>query len=431
MSLTFLSNGSFNQYWLAWRFFSGSTNSSLVKFISRISIAGLSLAIALLVLVLSVMNGFEKEFRDRILQLAPHATLWFDAPTEPSHLLLKRLNNDPAIKVAQYFVEFKGLAIANNTMQPLLVKGLSDDTADRILKKFLEFDTESISASKTPHRDSVQEQQKGILIGSSLAKKLSLSVGDSIRLMLLSNSSGPQLQLLDGVKSQSFRVMNIFKTNTEIDHHLGVMNIHDAATLLNYPGLIQGIDLQLHDLFNARAIAYQTAVNFELPVRVSDWTHSFGNLYAAIKLSRELVVLLIASIIAVACFNVFVTLGMVVKQKSKAIAILRTIGMKRHQIAGIFVLQGLMITAFACLLGSVSGVLLAFNIPAIVPYIESLLQLELLNTDIYPINYLPVDIKATDVLFVCLMASAMSLVATIFPALRASRIMPAKALRYF
>ena len=268
-------------------------------------------------------------------------------------------------------------------------------------------------------------------MGSSLADKLSLSAGQSVRLLLLHQSADQQPQSLNAVKSHSFRVRNIFTTGTEIDQHLAVIDIQQSAAVLDHAGFVQGIELQFYDLFNARSLAYRTAVNFDLAVRISDWTQSFGNLYAAIKLSRELVVLLIGSIIAVACFNVFVTLAMVVKQKTKAIAILRTMGLKQHQVIGIFIFQGLMITFFACLMGGLLGFVLTTNIAIIVPFIEYFLDFELLNTEIYPINYLPTDIKINDYLLICTVTTLMSLLATIIPAFQASKIQPARALRYF
>jgi lipoprotein-releasing system permease protein len=419
-----------NQWWLAWRFFAGSSTGSLVKFISRISMFGLTLAIALLFLVLSVMNGFEKEFRDRILDLAPHANLWYDSPVVASTSLIEQLNASPFIKKAQYVVEFKALAAANNRTQPLLIKGLEEQAVNDMFAKFLHHDKGSTSAINV-NTFSFNPKQKEILMGSSLAHKLSLSTGQSVRLMLLHQSAGQQSQTLDAVKSESFRVRNIFTTGTEVDQHLAVIDIQQSATVLEHAGLVQGIELQFYDLFNARSLAYQTAVNFNLAVRVSDWTQSFGNLYAAIKLSRELVVLLIGSIIAVACFNVFVTLAMVVKQKTKAIAILRTMGLMQHQVLGIFMLHGLIITFFACFMGGLLGFLLTTNIAIIVPFIEFFLDFELLNTEIYPINYLPADIKINDFLLICTVTTLMTLLATIVPAIKASRIQPARALRYF
>ena len=419
-----------NQWWIAWRFFTGSNTSSLVKFISRISLFGLTLAIALLMLVLSVMNGFEKEFRDRILELAPHATLWYDSPVVPSTSLIEQLNASPFIKKAQYVIEFKALAVANNQTRPILVKGLAEQAVDGLFTKFLP-SGESSASSKNGVNLGFSSTENEILIGSSLADKLSLSAGQSVRLMLLHQSKGQQYQSLNAVKSQSFRVRNIFTTGTEIDQFLAVTDIQRSGAVLDHAGLVQGIELQFYDLFNARSLGYRTAVNFDLAVRISDWTQSFGNLYAAIKLSRELVVLLIGSIIAVACFNVFVTLAMVVKQKTKAIAILRTMGLKRHQVIGIFIFQGLIITFFACLMGGILGFLLTKNIAIIVPFVEFFLDFELLNTEIYPINYLPTDIKKNDYLLICTVTIFMALLATIIPAFRAGKIQPAIALRYF
>ena len=413
---------------LGWRFFAGRERNALVSFISAVSISGLSLAIALLIVVLSVMNGFEKEFRERILGLAPHATLWFAAPVDDWQGMVSLLESEADVIRAQPIIEFKAMAVAANRVQPVLVQGVDYSKVNALMKAYL---------GSSQQVDSVKDQvtvlaEKNLVLGAGLAKQLGLSAGDKLRLMVPNSkaNNGSSFNAASNAVSHSFVLSDTLNTGTEIDNGIALINLSDAARITQLGGQIQGIQLQLVDIFQARRIATHLAINHQLPVRISDWTQTFGNLYTAIQLSRQMVVLLLTSIIAVAVFNVFVTLGMVVKHKRTDIAILRTLGFTRRGVLLSFVIQGMLISTIGCVIGAVAGCLLALAAPSFVGGIELLLGVELLRTDIYPINYLPSQIKAADIFLVCLVALTMSLLATLYPAWRAASILPAKALRY-
>ena len=412
---------------LGWRFFAGRERNALVSFISAVSIAGLSLAIALLIVVLSVMNGFEKEFRERILGLAPHATLWFAAPVDDWQGIVSSLESEADVIRAQPIIEFKAMAVAANRVQPVLVQGVDYSKVSTLMKAYLG----SSQQEGTAKHQATVLAEKNLVIGAGLAKQLALSAGDKLRLMVPDssaiNSSG--FDAASRAVSHSFILSDTLQTGTEIDNGIALINLSDAARISQLGSQIQGIQLQVVDIFQARHIATHLAINHQLPVRISDWTQSFGNLYTAIQLSRQMVVLLLTSIIAVAVFNVFVTLGMVVKHKRADIAILRTLGFTRRGVLLSFVIQGMLISIVGCIVGAVAGCLLALAAPSFVGGIEILLGVELLRTDIYPINYLPSQIKAADIALVCLVALTMSLLATLYPAWRAASILPAKALR--
>lgn len=432
---------------LGWRFFAGRERNALVSFISAVSITGLSLAIALLIVVLSVMNGFEKEFRERILGLAPHATLWFDRPVDDWQRIVNLLEDETDIIRAQPIIEFKAMAVAANRVQPVLVQGVDYSKIHTLMNEYLSSNSLTNLQDKPENKlinaelSAAMLAEKHIILGAQLAQQLGLKTGDRLRLMVpmspKNNKANPaglgsfkSRDLNSSAASYSFLLSDTLETGTEIDNGIGLINIADAARITNLGARIQGIQLQVVDIFQARRIATFLSINHQLPVRISDWTQSFGNLYTAIQLSRQMVVLLLTSIIAVAVFNVFVTLGMVVKHKKKDIAILRTLGLSRCGVLVSFIMQGMLIASIGCIIGVIAGCLLALVAPSLVGWIEFLLGVELLRTDVYPINYLPSQIKAADLVLVCLAALSMSLLATLYPAWRAASVLPAMALRH-
>ncbi len=414
---------------LAWRFFAGREHSSMISFISTVSVVGLAMAVALLVLVLSVMNGFEKEFRDRILGLAPHATLWFDQPYENWPPLLDQLESEPGVINVQPLIEFKAMAVSGSQVTPLLIQGVDFIRLSSLINPYLHKAIDSMA-------DSQRLSGSKIIVGAELAKKLRLQTGSTFRLMVPNSSAmGDDTLALSTAKipniaTYSFTVADLLSTGTEIDNGIGLVNLAEANRITGRAIGVEGIQLQFSDIFQSRRLARQLAVDYNLAVRLSDWTQSFGNLYTAIQLSRQMVVLLLVTIIAVAVFNVFVTLGMVVRHKQAEIAILRTMGLSRKGVLLSFVYQGLMISTLGCAIGAILGCLAASLAPSAVSAIQLLLGIEFLQTDVYPINYLPSEIRATDVLLICGAALLMSFVATIYPAWRASKIMPAEALRH-
>lgn len=450
---------------LAWRFFAGrdglgknlrTANRSanpLISFISAVSVVGLSLAIALLILVLSVMNGFEKEFRERILGLAPHATLWFDSSSftdsgpdsissdgiEPDQLAAKDwqtiialLETQPDIVRAQAMIELKAMAVVANQVRPMLVQGVDYPRFESLIKPYLASLADPTSDGKTNEATTGLNAGE-IIVGAHLAKALGLKLGSHLRLMVPDNSQSQISSLsraASGAKTYAFSVKDILATGTELDNGIGLLTLSDAAKITSMGSNVHGIQIQVTDLFQARKIATQLAINYQLPVYITDWTQSFGNLYTAIQLSKQMVVLLLTTIIAVAVFNVFVTLGMVVRHKQTEIAILRTLGLTRNGVLISFIIQGMLISLLGCLIGVVLGCLLALGAPSMVNGLEAILGFEFLQTDVYPINYLPSEIKPADIVTVCTLALLMSLCATLYPAWRAANNLPATALRY-
>jgi lipoprotein-releasing system permease protein len=318
--------------------------------------------------------------------------------------------------------------VAANKVQPVLVQGVDYSKVSALMSDYLSSTQQGVQANPL--------EDKQIILGAQLAKNFDLNAGDKLRLMVPDGAAGNNSRASgsnyhnSSAVSYSFLLSDTLVTGTEIDNAIGLVTLSDAARITDLNAQIQGIQLQVADIFQARHIATRLAINYQLPVRITDWTQSFGNLYTAIQLSKQVVVLLLTSIIAVAVFNVFVTLGMVVKHKKTDIAILRTLGFTRRGVLLSFIMQGMLIAGIGCIIGVFAGCLLALAAPSLVGVIEVLLGIELLRTDVYPINYLPSQIKATDILLVCAAALIMSFLATLYPAWRAASVLPAKALRY-
>ncbi|MDG1662667.1 MAG: FtsX-like permease family protein [Pseudomonadales bacterium] len=413
---------------LAWRFFGGGRQDALVSMISTISIVGMMVAVSVLVLVLSVMNGFEREFRDRILGMVPHARVWFEQPQLEADSLVERLEQEPGVISVLPFSDFKALATVGTQAQPILVQGTD-------IKRFKKIGHDYLVADATD----TQREELGpgdVIVGAALAKKLGVRYGEHIRLMVVQAQALPADQYArNGGKRQrtktsihSLRVSGLLRTGTELDQSIALISLSEAARIQGTNNTVQGVQLQFADVFAARSEAERVAIKYGLTGRSSDWTREYGNLYTAIQLSRQLVVLLLTSIIAVAVFNVFITLGMVVRHKRPEIAILRSMGVPQRHILQVFVWQGLLISVLGCCLGLALGCALAWLAPSIVDLLQQSLGYEFLSTDIYPIDYLPSQILVGDLLLISGTALSMSLLGTLIPAWRAAQLKPASVL---
>lgn len=406
---------------LAWRFFSGGRQSALVSFISSISIIGMTLAVSLLVLVLSVMNGFEQEFKQRILGLAPHARIWFEVPRDDFDALINHADNDNTIAHSLPFVEFKALAVAGTAVQPLLVQGTDIERFLKIASPYVS--TIVATASRQAGGEALSAGE--IILGAQIAAKLALGEGSKIRLLIVDSNSN---ETMSRPKIHAFTVAGVINTGTELDNGIGLLNLSDAANIKRLGQHSEGLQFQVGNVFEARRIARQFAIQHGIEGHLSDWTQDYGNLYTAIQLSRQLVVLLLASIIGVAVFNIFITLGMVVRHKRPEIAMLRTMGMRRSKILAVFIWQGLLISLPGCVAGLLLGSVFAWLAPSAVDALQTILQIEFLSTDVYPINYLPSQVRLSDLGLIAVIALAMSFMAVLIPAWKAATLQPARVL---
>lgn len=392
-------------------FLSGGRNNRLVSFISLLALGGLSLGVGLLILVLSVMNGFDREMRDHVLSIVPHIEITqpnYQGDWQAQAALLATVPNVTEVSV---FNQVEGLIFSADKTRPIQLLGLDSNLAPSGLMGLLHAGGHSV-----PNRGE-------LLLPSAIAIKLDLTVGQMVNVIFPSNENRL-------AKAVPLKLAGLFDTHTELDQMLGIVSLEQAARLSGSGAAIRGFRVQITDLFDARFMGYRLLNQLPKGFQSKDWMKTYGNLYQAIQLSRNMVGLLVFLIIGVAAFNVISMLMMAVINKRKDIAILQTLGLSRKHIFQLFIVQGGLIAIVGILGGLVIGIGSCYLIEDIVAVLQGLMGIEFLDTSIYPINYLPVDLRGSDVLSISLSAFVLTLLAALFPALKASKTVPAATLRY-
>ncbi len=392
-----------------------------VSFISLTSMIGLALGVAVMILVLSVMNGFDHEMRTRVLGMVPHATVQSPTPINDWPQLAERLLAHPQVLAAAPFVQMQGLLTHEGTVQKVLINAVQPD-AERQVSIIEDFFREGSLQVLHPG-------EFGIVIGDKAARQLGVAVGDKLTFV------APEVIVTPAgmfPRMKRFTVQGIFHVGAgEIDGFVALAHIEDLARLRRWRAdQVEGVRLRFDDLFQAPVIARQLAAQLGDEYFSRDWTRSHGNLYQAIRMEKTMIGLLLLLIVAVAAFNIISTLVMVVTDKRGDIAILRTLGASPAQIMRIFMVQGTVIGVVGTFIGGVLGVLAALNVSELVAGLERVLGHQFLSSDVYFIDYLPSRLMTEDVLLVCGAALVLSFFATLYPAWRAARTQPAEALRY-
>jgi lipoprotein-releasing system permease protein len=383
---------------------------------------GLALGVLVMILVLSVMNGFDREMRERVLGMVPHATIESAVPINDWQALADKVRAHPGIVAVAPFTQMQGLLTNDGKVQKVLVNAVDpalESQVSIIDDYFKQGDLASLRAGEF-----------GIVIGDKAATKLGVGLGDKVTFVLPEVAVTPA-----GVfpRMKRFTVVGIFHVGAgELDGALAVANIKDTARLHRWkPDQVQGLRLKLDDLFQAPRVAWQIAGQLKgEDFYARDWTRTHGNLYQAIRMEKTMIGLLLLLIVAVAAFNIISTLVMVVTDKKGDIAILRTLGATPGQIMGIFMVQGTVIGVVGTAIGCVLGILAALNVSAAISWLEDVLGHKFLSADVYFIDYLPSQLMLEDVVLVCGAALVLSFFATLYPAWRAARTQPAEALRY-
>ncbi len=402
---------------IALRYARARSGSQLLGFISRLSMAGLVIAVALLITVLSVMNGFEHELRTRILRVVPAITLYpqqGDIEDWKEKALAVLLNKK--ITAAGPLIEAQGLLVMGSQAEPVLLFA-TDPEAESRLSHFEEF-TDALAWAHW------RADPQSVLISRKLAEKLGVQA-DATVVAMLPGAEGEQA----APRAISLRVAGFYETGTEVDNHLVVAQL---PLLQRYYGItgVSAIRFNVDNWLDADKVAWELVSSLPRGYYLKTWFQTHGNLYQAIQMSRQMVILMLVLIIVVAAFNVVCSLVLVVSDKRGDIAILRVMGVPNRQIMRIFMLYGLSIGALGTLLGAALGVALGLSMPAIAETLQSLLGIRFLSTDVYPVNYLPSDLRLRDVAWVVLSALMISTLASLYPAWRATRIQPADILRH-
>ena len=397
-----------------------SGRNSFISFISLISMAGIGLGVAALIIVLSVMNGFQKEVRDRMLSVVSHIEVYDAGGSLPDwQATARETMKNKHVKAAAPFVEGQALVLLNDTMQGVMVWGILPEQEPSV--------SEVVSKIKQGSFNDLISGEFNIVIGKDLAQALQVKVGDKITLAV------PQGQVTPaGVtpRFKSFKVAGIFEAG-QSEYDVGVVYIQmdDAEKLfrLNAP---TGIRLRVDDLLQAPSIARELAATMTGDLYFQDWSQKNRNYFAAVKTEKRMMFIILTLIIAVAAFNLVSTLVMTVRDKQADIAILRTLGATPSSIMKIFMVQGSMVGTLGTLLGVGFGVLIALNIPGIVGFFEHLFGIQFLDKTVYFISSVPSDLHWDDVTYIGGMALLFALLSTIYPSYRASSVKPAEALRY-
>ena len=386
-------------------------NNRLVSFISTLAITGLVLGVGLLVVVLSVMNGFDRELRERILAVVPHVQIIHNSGIDNWQQQAAVIAAQPAISEVSPYNEVNGLINFRRDSRPVQLLGLTSEAIPAgIATVFKEAGVELPPPGQ-------------LLLSEVIASNLNIALGQRVTI-IIPGATGP-------TKAVSLKVAGLFSTHTEVDQLLAIASLEQVADIAGLPAAqIKGFRVQIEDQFNARQLGYQLLEQLPYGYGFRDWFQTHGNLYQAIQLSRNMVGLLIFMIIAIAAFNVISMLMMSVIDKRRDIAILQTLGLSRPDILRLFLIQGAFIGLFGISIGVGLGVLGSIWVADLVSCIESLLGVTFLNTEVYPIDYIPVDLRWSDVLMVAGAALLLNLLATLYPALRASRMVPAEELRY-
>ena len=402
---------------IALRYTVPSQRGQLSTFLSSLSMLGLILAIALLIIVLSVMNGFDKEMRERILEFVPHVTVYSHFPLTDYASELEILQSHPEVNEVTPFARFDALILRGADIET--AQGIGVDTARLApLQRLLR----GVAAAQL---QAFSEQPDGLVLGAVLAKRLGVSPGERLTLVVPGER---QLGSSRGARLQSVQLLAVLRTGTEIDEHMALVPLAIASQLAGLDGGISGFRIATSHLFDAQRIGWELTNALPAGFYSTNWKMTHGNLYAAIQLSRDLISILLFSIIAVAAFNVVSSLVLVVLDKRGNIAILRSLGASGADVAWIFVAQGAMIGLVGVLLGSIVGALASLAVPGFVSWLEGLLNIQFLNTDVYPVSFVPVDLRLGDILWIGSVAMLMCLLATVYPARRAARLAPAVAL---
>ncbi|HQT81248.1 MAG: ABC transporter permease [Ferrovum sp. 37-45-19] len=404
------------------RYTRAQRQNHFISFISMISMAGIGLGVAALIIVLSVMNGFQSEMRERILGVASHVQIYANEDTGLSQWqqIMDQAIRVPHVSAAAPYIMGQGMLTSDNRAQGAIVRGIIPQQEDTV--------ADLGQHMKLGRLDNLQPGQFGVVIGSALADHLHVGMGDKVVLITPQGQVTPAGML---PRLKQFTVVGIFSVGMyEYDSGLALIELHDAQKLFRLGQDVTGIRLKLDDLMLAPHVADQLVKSLPIDAWVSDWTREHANLFRAVALEKNVMFIILLLIVAVAAFNIVSTLVMAVTDKQADIAILRTLGASSQSIMQIFIIQGALIGLVGTLGGMIFGVLIALNIHSIVPFIEHLFGVHFLSPQIYFISELPSKLEWSDVWTIAVTSFFLTLLATLYPSYSASRIQPAEALRY-
>ena len=403
------------------RYTRAKRRNHFISFISLISMLGIALGVMALIVVLSVMNGFEKELRERILGMVSHVTVSsLDDSLKDWRSLSNDIRNNDAVIGSAPYVEAEAMLSNLSSVSGAIIRGIDPEFEPQVSEIH-----EHMTFGKL---SDLVAGEYGIVLGTGLANSLNVVPGDRVTMITPQASASP-VGLLPRLRR--FNVVGLFEIGVyEYDRSSAIIHTEDASRLFRLGGGVTGLRLKLQDMDAAPPVRNQIKRQVGFDYWVSDWTLRHSNYFKAVKTEKTVMFIILSLIVAVAAFNIVSTLVMVVADKQADIAILRTIGMSPTSIMWVFMVQGTIIGVVGTLLGLGSGVLIASYIDVIIPALEQFFQTQFLPTGVYPITELPSDMQQSDVIKISVLSFLISVLATLYPALRAAKTKPAEALSY-
>lgn len=409
------------ELFIGMRYTRARQRTRFISVISLISTIGIALGMTVLITVLSVMNGFQREIRTRILGVASHVQV-----SGPDNQLAnwqpvaKHAAQHPQVLAAAPYVSAQGLLTFGSAVRGAFIRGVQPELESRV--------SDVGTHMKRGTLEALKPGEFGIVLGVELARALGVVAGEKVVLV------APQGQVTPaGIlpRLKQFTVVGIFAVDHyEYDSGLALVHLEDAQKLFRFDDAVSGVRLKLKDLFQSKTVARELSNELGADVYISDWTMQHANFFRAVQIEKRMMFLIIFLIIAVAAFNIISSLVMAVKDKQSDIAILRTLGAEPKSITRIFMVQGAVIGIVGTVLGLIGGVSLALNVDVVVPFMENMLGIKFLAKDVYYISDLPSDLQVPDVVITGVISLVLSLLATIYPSYRAAKVNPAEALRY-
>jgi len=402
------------------RYTRAKKRNHFVSFISLSSMLGIGLGVMVLITVLSVMNGFDEEIHKRFFGMAPEITInGRDNKITDWQKLEAELKATPGVTAVSPFVGAQGLLTHDGQILPIVLTGINpqqEQAVSHLKDKMMVGRLEDL-------------QHFGLILGRSLANTLGVMIGDQVTIMIPAASVTPAGMI---PRFKRFRVAGVFSAGNgfNFDTKLAFINIEDAQKLMQLGNAVTGLKMKVANIYEAPAISERLAEKLGENYEVGNWTQQFGEFFHAVKLEKTMMFLILLLIIAVAAFNLVASLVMVVNDKQSEIAILRTLGATPSTVLRIFIVQGMMVGVVGTLIGLIGGIILALNATSIVNWLQSVLQTQLLSSNVYFVDYLPSKIMFSDLWQICAVALLMSFLATIYPAWRASKTVIAEALHY-
>ncbi|WP_129211384.1 lipoprotein-releasing ABC transporter permease subunit [Candidatus Pseudomonas adelgestsugas] len=403
------------------RYISAKRRNRFISFISMTSMIGLALGVLAMIVVLSIMNGFQREMRIRVLGIVPHAIIIGVNPINDWRPVAKAALKNLQVTAAVPFTQIDGMFSYRGMMQPIEISGVDpaqESTVSNVVQHIVRGKLEDLKPGEF-----------GVVISDITARRFRLNIGDKLIFIVPEIST-----VLGGIVPhlQRLSVVGIFDVSTELYGSIALINIADAAVMRHWQsGQVQSVRLALKDIYLAPKVSRDIVARLGTGYMSDDWTHTQNSLFSAMKMEKTMIGLLLLMIIVVAAFNIIATLSMVVNDKSTDIAVLCTIGATPRQIMAIFMVQGTVIGTVGVLIGSLLGVITALNLSQLESWLESVTGQHIFSSGVYLVSNLPSELQGSDVLLICTVGFVLSFIATIYPAYIAAKIEPAHALRYF